>query len=155
MNPSVLDVSEKVLIGMSDTILMSESHKIGQLWQKFMPNKHLIKNTINNHHFAVQVYNSENTMDKPFQIWATIEVSEANTIPAEMDVVTIPNGLYAKFTLRGMEIGRLYQDIMTTWLPSSGYIIDNRPHFQIMDERYKNNSTSSEEDVYVPITKLN
>lgn len=154
MNPLIQNLPEKILVGMSDTILMSESHKIGQLWQKFMPKKHLISNKINNSHVAVQVYTSENKMDEPFEIWAAIEVPEVNSIPSEMQVIKIPEGNYAKFTLKGMNIGELYNDIITKWQPSSGYIIDNRPHFQIMDERYKNGSPDSEEDVYIPISKV-
>ena len=40
---------------------------------------------------------------------------------------------------------------MTEWLPNSGYEIDNRPHFQVMGETYKNGSPDSEEDFYVPL----
>ena len=53
-----------------------------------------------------------------------------------------------------MDAGATYQKIITEWLSTSGYKIANRPHFQVMGEKYNNGCQDSEEDVYVPIEKL-
>jgi AraC family transcriptional regulator len=70
-----------------------------------------------------------------------------------MEGLRIPSGTYAKFLLIGMNIGGLYETIMTNWLPKSGYQIDARPHFQVMGKDYKQGSPESKEWVYVPIKK--
>jgi AraC family transcriptional regulator len=40
------------------------------------------------------------------------------------------------------------------WLPASGYELDDRPHFEILGERYKNNDPDSEEELWFPVRKL-
>ena len=67
----------------------------------------------------------------------------------------ISGGLYAIFIQKGMNAGATYQRIMSEWLPNSGYKIDDRPHFQLMGDKYKNGSPDSEEDFYVPIRLKN
>jgi AraC family transcriptional regulator len=71
-----------------------------------------------------------------------------------MQSFQIPEGDYAIFPHKGMNAGATYQKIMTEWLPKSGYKIADRPHFQVMGEKYKNGSPDSEEDFYVPVEKL-
>jgi AraC family transcriptional regulator len=46
---------------------------------------------------------------------------------------------------------RIFQHIFETWLPQSGYELDNRPHFEVLGEKYRNNDPESEEDIYIPI----
>jgi len=41
--------------------------------------------------------------------------------------------------------------IMSQWLPNSKYILDHRPHFELLGAKYKNNSPDSEEEVWIPI----
>ena len=41
--------------------------------------------------------------------------------------------------------------ILTKWLPHSNYNLDDRPHFNVLGDKYKNNDPDSEEDVYIPI----
>jgi len=44
-----------------------------------------------------------------------------------------------------------FQKIYTVWLPASDYVLDNRPHFEVLGDKYKNNDPSSEEEVWIPI----
>ncbi|MFM9945765.1 MAG: GyrI-like domain-containing protein, partial [Bacteroidia bacterium] len=41
--------------------------------------------------------------------------------------------------------------IYGTWIPNSEYNLDNRPHFEILGEKYKNNHPDSEEEIWIPI----
>jgi AraC family transcriptional regulator len=43
--------------------------------------------------------------------------------------------------------------IFTRWLPASGYQLDNRPHFEILGDKYKNNDPESEEEIWIPVRK--
>jgi AraC family transcriptional regulator len=152
MTEKIIDCAEKIVIGMSSKMKDNEYHKISELWQKFMPRKKEIKNTNSNEFIAIQIY-TENIKLHPnaYDIWACVEVSTINEIPNEMKSFKIPAGTYAVFQLKGMDIFGLYQRIMQEWLPNSDFQIDNRPHYQVMGDMYKNGSPDSEEEVYVPI----
>jgi AraC family transcriptional regulator len=36
-------------------------------------------------------------------------------------------------------------------LPNSNYHLDDRPHFEILGEKYKNADPGSEEEIWIPI----
>ena len=117
-----------------------------------MPNKFKITNTINEELIALQYYGDFNDTNQPYDIMACAEVSDLNDIPDELIGFTIPTGDYAVFVLKGMDAGGLYRKILSEWLPDSDYVIDDRPHFQVMGKKYINGSEKSEEDFYIPIT---
>ena len=48
-------------------------------------------------------------------------------------------------------VSKTFQYIFGTWMPDSGYKWDNRPQFEILGEKYKNNDPSSEEEIWIPI----
>jgi len=153
MHPNIKEFSERKIIGITTTILKHEQHKIRELWQQFMPRKHDIQSLSSQELIAMQIFNLEEngTPREAFEIWACAEVMDFDTIPNHMKAYTIPSGTYAIFPHKGMDAGSTYQNIMSEWLPTSGYEIDNRPHFQVMGEKYKNGSADSEEDFYVPV----
>ncbi|MEO1031233.1 MAG: GyrI-like domain-containing protein [Bacteroidota bacterium] len=154
MKPTIVNISEKKLIGMKSRMRRHEHGHIVTLWKRFMPRKHEITYAVSQELVALQDYKHPNDIEQPFAIWACVEVSEVGTIPEQMQSFTIPAGLYAVFRHKGMDAGATYQYIMSEWLPSSGYAIAYRPHFQVMGEDYKNGSPDSEEDFYVPIRTL-
>jgi len=151
MNPRILTISEKKVIGTQSTMQHNDFGNIVKLWKGFMPRVKEIENRINNEFIALQVYNDLNTIEKPFDIWACVEVSNFQDIPKGMLSFTIPEGEYAVFVQKGMDASSTYQHIITEWLPTSGYEIVDRPHFQVMGKKYINGNPESEEDFYVPI----
>ena len=88
-----------------------------------------------------------------FEKWAGVEVSDSSEQAAGIELLTIPSGEYAVFTHRGPASAgpKTYQYIYGVWFPASDYIIDNRPHFALMDEKYKHDEPDSEEDIYIPV----
>ncbi|MDP5096829.1 MAG: GyrI-like domain-containing protein [Flavobacterium sp.] len=38
-------------------------------------------------------------------------------------------------------------------MPNSEYQLDNRPHFEILGAKYKNNAPDSEEEIWIPIKR--
>lgn len=151
MNPNIKTCSEIKVIGLSSKIKMNELHKIVALWKQFMPRKHEIENLASEELIALQIYSDFNNLEEPLDIWACAEVVSLEKMPQNMKSFTIPSGKYAVFVHKGMDASLTYQNIMTKWLPTSGYEIDDRPHFQVMGEKYKNGSLDSEEDFYVPV----
>ena len=110
--------------------------------------------------FSMQVYDpsldfKDFNDDTTFEKWAAIEISDFNMIPAEMETYTLPGGLYAVFIHKGAAAtgSKTFQYIFETWLPGSPYALDNRPHFEILGARYKNDDPNSEEEVWIPIKK--
>lgn len=157
MQPRIENLSEKKLIG--HTLDMSlVTNKTFELFSGFMPKKNQITNSISTDIYEVMEYDSlyfknfnPNTV---FKKWATLEVSELDTIPEGMKSILLEKGLYALFNYKGLPqgFGELMRYILSEWLPKSKYQLDDRPHFNILGNKYKTNHPDSEEEVYIPIT---
>ena len=157
MEAKIVDFKEKTLVGQSLQMSLADN-KTPQLWRSFMPNKSLVKDTIGTDLYSIQVYDKDLDFRDftPHTILTKhtkIEVSSIDTVPESMDVLVIPDGLYAVFTHKGKaeHFASTFRDIMTQWLPQSKYQLDNRPHFELLSDKYINNSDDSEEEVYLPI----
>ena len=88
-----------------------------------------------------------------FEKWAAAEVEDFTMVPEGMEHVTLPEGMYAVFLYKGAasEAASTYRYIMGTWLEESDFILDHRPHFEILGEKYKNEDPSSEEEIWIPV----
>lgn len=87
-----------------------------------------------------------------FEKWAGLEVADFATVPPDMEAVIIPAGQYAVFFYRGLNTDTsIFQYIFTAWLPASNYVLDDRPHFEILGPNYRNNDPASEEEIWIPI----
>ena len=148
--------SEKKLLG--KRVSMSfVNNKTFLLWNSFMPRLKEIQNKKGGELFSLEVYESFSATDfnpeKEFDKWACVEVTNYDVVPAEMETLTVPQGLYAVFLHKGpaSEGEKTYRYIFQTWLPESEFIVDSRPHFAVMGEKYKNNSTDNEEEIWIPV----
>ena len=157
MQPTIIHLKEKILIGCSCKMNFTEN-KTGELWQNLMPRLKEIKNKISADLFSVQLYNNDHNFKQfdpsaHFTKWAATEVSCIDDVPANMETLIIPQGLYAIFLHKGSNADNsTFQYIFQKWLPNSKqYMLDARPHFEILGEKYKNNDSSSEEEIWIPI----
>jgi len=156
MTPRVETTNEKKLVGKK--LLMSYAdYRIGELWSGFMPRRKEITNSLSNDLISLVVY-QPNHFDNfnptnEFYRWATVEVADFVDVPDEMERYVLSSGIYAVFHYIGSSTGIsiFYQNIFNVWLPSSEYHLDDRPHFEILGEKYKNNDPLSEEDIWIPI----
>jgi len=157
MTPAIEILTEKKLIGKRLNMSLA-NNKTVDLWRSFMPRRHEINNKVNNDFISMQVYdhpfdplnfNALTTYDK----WATVEVNDFGTIPDDMKTFTLQGGLYAVFIHKGLATDgeRTLRYIYETWMPDSDYESDNRPQFEVMGEKYKNNNPESEEEIRIPI----
>ncbi len=157
MQPRIKILEEKKLIG--KRLKMSLTNNLtGQLWGGFMPRRHEIKNNRTTEMISMQVYDALYDQDfKPsntFEKWATVEVRDFDIIPKDMEPFTLPGGLYAVFDYKGSSAdNRIFTYIFSTWLPSSEYQLENRPHFEVLGKKYKTDDPSSEEEIWIPIRK--
>ena len=156
MEPRIEVLLEKKLIGKRMVMSFSDN-KTGELWKSFMPGRKEINNNIGTELFSMQVYNQTYfdyfMPDAKFEKWACMEVIDFDSIPNEMESFTLQGGLYAVFLHKGAASTgqKIFQYIFETWLPNSGYLLDNRPHFEILGAKYKNEDPNSEEEVWIPI----
>jgi AraC family transcriptional regulator len=155
MKPRIVASSEKKLIGKRSTMSLADN-KTGELWKSFVPRRSEIVNSLTDDLISMQVYKPEHFADfKPtneFEKWATVEVSDFDNVPNEMETFTLAAGLYAVFDYTGSSSDTgIFQYIFGTWLPNSIYDLDDRPHFEILGAKYKNNDPTSEEEIWIPI----
>ncbi len=155
MQPEIQILQEKKLIGKSLKMSLS-NNKTADLWKSFMPVRKEIANNLSSDLFSLQVYESEYfenfDPDNEFEKWALMEVADFEAIPEDMKPFTIPAGLYAVFHYKGSGSDHsVFDHIFQTWLPASLYSLDNRPHFQVLGEKYKNADPNSEEELWIPI----
>jgi AraC family transcriptional regulator len=123
-----------------------------------MPRRHEIQKVIGANLYSLQRYApgffTDFNPEAEFEKWAGLEVTDFATVPADMETIVIPGGHYAVFSYRGLNTDTsIFQYIFGTWLPPSEYVIYDRPHFEILGPKYKNNDPSSEEEIWIPIKK--
>lgn len=156
MIPRIETINEKKLVGKRMTMSYAD-YSIGELWGSFMPRRKEITNNLTNDLISLVVYAPNHFINfKPtnqFERWATVEVENFNKVPEEMETYNLSSGLYAVFNYKGMSSGAaaFFQYIYSEWVPNSEYILDDRPHFEVLGEKYKNNDPSSEEEICIPI----
>jgi AraC family transcriptional regulator len=153
MKPRIENIGEKKLVGKKMLMSLADN-KTAELWRSFMTDRKMISNILSNHLYSMQIYDPSYFSDfkpkKKFEKWASTEVNSFDNIPANFEAFTLPGGLYAVFHHKGMDKG-IFQAIFTVWLPKSEYLLDNRPHFDKLGEKYKNGDPNSEEEIWIPI----
>ena len=155
MTPRIETLKEKKLLGLRLRMSLSDN-KTGVLWKLFMPRYSEILNKVSNELISMQVYTKAYFVDfqptNEFEKWATVEVTNFESVPTEMETFSLAGGLYAVFDYKGSSNDpSIFQYIFGTWLPSSEYLLDDRPHFEMLGDKYKNNDPNSEEEIWIPI----
>jgi len=155
--PKIVQLSEKILLGKCLKMSYSQNKTV-QLWQSFMPLKKHIKNTVGNDVYSVQVYEqlfdyNSFDLEAQFTKWATIEVSDEKGNDLDLQKLELEGGLYAVFLHKGSssDFQKTFESIFKDWLPISEYVLDARPHFEVLGDNYQNNHPDSEEEIWIPI----
>lgn len=159
MIPTIKVLKEKKIIGISQATSISQNSTF-ILWQNFMPRRNEILNKVDDLLYSIQSYNDSYFINfnpnTEFVKWAGVEVTNCDFVPEKMDCFILPEGLYAVFHYKGLNTDNsIFQYIFSTWLPNSIYQLDNRPHFEVLGEKYKNNDANSEEEIWIPIKTKN
>lgn len=136
------------------------NNRTQELWRSFMLEKAVLKKTVGKDLYSIQVYDGlvyfhDFSLKTEFTKWAAIEVETHDNIPIGFKPFTLKSDLYGVFLHKGpaSELQKTLQFILGQWLPNSEYAIDDRPHFEILGEHYKNDDPDSEEEVWIPIKK--
>jgi AraC family transcriptional regulator len=139
-------------------LLMSLSeNRTGELWRSFMQQRRVIMNSIGTDLYSIQFYDphyfTNFNPSKEFEKWAAVEVPDFASIPEGMEPLILRGGNYAVFIHKGgaAMARETYQYIFGRWLPGSEFLIDDRAHFEILGEKYKNEDPESEEEIWIPV----
>lgn len=155
--PQILTIPQRKLVGMKIRTSLSENKTFG-LWSKFKPRIKEIKYKKNSDFYSIQIFEedlefSRFTPQTFFEKWAAVEVKSFEDIPNGLEIFTIPAGKYALFLHKGLpgSFPETSRYIFGEWFPSSGFELDNRPHFEVRDENYRPDDPGAEEEVWVPV----
>jgi AraC family transcriptional regulator len=155
MTPRIEKLEEKKLIGHCLKMSLIQN-KTGRLWGQFAPRIKEIANRMSDDKISMQIYSPSYYKNfnpsNEFEKWATVEVTDFENIPSEMKSFTLKGGLYAIFDYKGASSDKsIFQYIFSKWIPNSIYLVDDRPHFEVLGSKYKNNDPNSEEEIWIPI----
>ena len=156
MKPEIKLLIPKKLIGKRMKMSLKDN-KTFDLWRSFMPRRNEIKNKRNSDLISMQVYDISYDFGNfnpsaEFEKWAAVEVDNYESIPDGMESFNLSNGRYAVFQYKGLNTDtKIFEYIFGTWLPRSEYLLDHRPHFEILGSKYKNNDPDSEEEIWIPV----
>ncbi|HAD14584.1 MAG TPA: GyrI-like domain-containing protein [Saprospirales bacterium] len=148
----------RTFVGISLSMSLLDNKTV-ELWRQFMPHRHAITGRVGVEMYSLQVYpegyyqqfNPANAFEK----WALVEVVPGTIPPEGMKVFLLPQGDYVMFVHKG-DISTFVQKlqyVLQEWIPASGLLLDERPHFEILGEKYRNGDPESEEEVWVPVRR--
>ncbi len=157
MTPRIEWLESKILAGFA-RMMTFDQHQPALLWQQLMPRISGFTGRRGKQLYSAEVYENgyfSRPFDPktPFEKWAAVEFSSAENIPEDLKILIIPAGKYALFTFQGDTAGAggFYANIYRQWLPENGLIVDDRPHFAVMDEQYNRHSPDSSEEIWIPV----
>ena len=155
MTQTIITIGEKKLAG-KNLMMSLADNKTVELWKTFMPRRKEITSRLTEDLISMQVYPAmyfENFHPaNEFEKWAAVEVGDFNNIPGDMETFLLPGGLYVVFDYKGSSTDNsIFQYIYGTWIPGSNYVLDDRPHFEILGGKYKTADPDSEEEIWIPI----
>ena len=82
-----------------------------------------------------------------------VEVTDFSDVPTGMEQFEMEGGKYAVFIHEGpaaafpATLAAIFQE----WLPSSGHQLDQRPHFECLDQNYRYDAPIAREEIWIPI----
>ena len=158
IKPRITQIRSMNMLGMKIITTLTEN-RTRELWSKFKLRVKEIEQRTDNDFYSIQEYPEDIkievfTPDTQFIKWAAVQVHNFENIPAGMEQLIIPAGLYAIFIHNGPvhDFFKTSQYIYGQWLPASDYELDRRPQFEIMTDKYLGpDHPDSEEEVWIPI----
>lgn len=90
---------------------------------------------------------------KSYDLACGIAPIVGEAMPSFVQAVDIQAGDYAVFTYQGLPGAAPFEWILGSWLPTSGYQLDHRPHFERMPADYSPHNPLATEEIWVPVKK--
>lgn len=148
---------DKLLVGMSAKMSMLED-ATPSLWQRFMPRRKEIQNTVSEVLYSVQNFSESDgfenfTPETVFEKWAAVEVVNREGVPDEMRLFVLRGGHFAVFDHQGppSEFPKTLNFIFSQWLPQSIWLLDDREHFELLLPGWRADDPNAREEVWIPV----
>lgn len=157
VEPRILTTDRMVLAGMRSQTSFAED-STSALWRAFRSLESKIVGRIGTDSFSVKVYGPEYSFVRfdpaaAFEKWAAAKVERGIEQDNGFEHLEIPSGKYVVFLHIGTasDAARTFTQIFGSWLPGSGFLIDERPHFEVLPMGYDPFDPEAREEVWVPI----
>lgn len=157
--PKLVETAERRLAGLKARMSFVDD-RTSELWRTFRSRESEISDRIGMNSFSVKVYDlyySFSNFDPAaeFDKWAAAEIRNTGAVPVQFAETTIPKGEYAVFIHRGTpaDAPRTFGYIFGTWLPNSEFVIDQRPHFEVLPAGYDPFDPEAEEEIWIPVKR--
>lgn len=133
-------------------------NKTVELFSAFMPRRKEIPHPVHTSVWDLKEYGKDYFVNyhpsKSFTKWALIEVSAVENIPEGMEVFVLQAGEYAVFFQKELNTEKNpFEYIFTKWIPGSDYILDDRPHFDVLAVTADKKQAETEQEFWIPIRK--
>ena len=153
--PRLVHMPQRRMIGVGMEMSLAQP-VTGHLWRTLMPLRMAIPGRIDPERYLVKVYPKGyfEAFDpqRNFEQWAAYAVEGDGAARDGLAVLDVPAGLYAVWHYTGSsEDHRIFQHILGEWLPESGFVLDDRPHVDVLGAAYRHADPLSEEDICIPL----
>ncbi len=131
----------------------------GALWRAFRPRVREVENRATDEMISMRIYpgavHDAFDADAGFVQWAAVEVTDHSGIPDGMAPYRLEGGTYAVFEHRGPagDVG-IFRYIFVEWLPTSGAVLADREHFEILPAGYDPYDPEATEEIWIPVQPL-
>lgn len=152
IEPIIVEYNGGMICGASKPMtLQSFAPRI--VWEGFMPQLYAVQDRISEDFISLRTYEGipvfGPTANPSFTYWAAVEVSEPQD---RLQTLEIPKGTYAIFNYKGKSSdSAIWRFIYGKWIPQSEWELDDRPHFERLGPKYKQDHIESEEEIWIPV----
>ena len=150
MDYKIIKKEEFKVLGLKLTNNSTDSW-FGELWESFMTRSkellQLAKQPVRSYGVCFNLKAEPITFD----YMASIEVENFDTIPEDMDVLTIPTQDYAVFETNLTILKDTIKSIYNEWLPKSNYKRGIGPEFELYEADFHPDGPNSTLYLYIPV----
>lgn len=158
MEFNIVETDDLKIIGVKSVANYNTIHQVTPVLAKqLMPRLKEIENRTDNFVFSLQDYVSFDyknfNPNQSFEKWIGVEVADLDNVPKDLEILTIHSGKYVVIDFEGSieEFLGLWKNIHETWLPNSGFELDDRPHFEKLPPSYNPMQKVNKEQIWIPV----
>lgn len=136
MTPRLLSMNQAICAGLREDIEMPrDKERIPELWSRLQSSIPEIKNICGP---AMGVV-SGSAKSGCVNYAACVQVADTNSLPKNLDIITVPAGDYAEFVHEGpvSELFRTCDNIYRSWFPGSGLLMGEGPMVEVYPENFR------------------
>ena len=136
MTPRLLSMNQAICAGLREDIEMPrDKERIPELWSRLQSSIPEIKNICGP---AMGVV-SGSAKSGCINYAACVQVADTNSLPKNLDIITVPAGDYAEFVHEGpvSELFRTCDHIYRSWFPGSGLLMGEGPMVEVYPENFR------------------